>query len=75
MQIRMLKKDILPEQFEIFYEIMCEQYKKNKDVIIEVLTELSETKEQNYILSTGIYNLITRINYEKILEDFIKLEI
>jgi ubiquitin-protein ligase len=73
--MRMLKKEVLPDDFGIFYEIMCEQYKKNKGAIIEGLTDLSKSKDENTIISTGIYNLQARINYERLLEDFNKLDV
>ncbi len=73
--MRMLKKEVISEEFEIFYDIMCEKYKKNKDAIIDVLTSLSKSNDENTIISTGIYNLHARINYESLLDDFRKLDI
>lgn len=70
--LRMLKKDSLPSAYEIFYETMCEQYKKNKDVIIETLTDL---KDMDSIVSTGIYNMNVNINYAKLLVKFNMLDV
>jgi ubiquitin-protein ligase len=70
--LRMLKKDSLPSMYEIFYETMCEHYKKNKDVIIETLAGL---KDMEAIVSTGIYNMNVRINYTSLLAKFKLLEI
>ena len=69
---RMLKKEVLPKEFEIFYETMCIQYKKNKNAIIKVLTELKDT---NRIVSTGYANMNVQINYANLLKEFMSLDI
>ena len=59
---------------EMFEEEINKQYKKNKDLIKELIESNVKTEDDMYI-RTGIYNLKVEINWNNILEEFKKIKI
>ena len=56
---QMIDKAFLPTEFHIFYDEIIENFKKNYDKII-----LDVTGMENGRLSTGMYSLSIKMNYE-----------
>ena len=56
---QMIDKTFLPTEFHIFYDEIIENFKKNYDKII-----LDVTGKENGRLSTGMYSLSIKMNYE-----------
>ena len=59
---------------EMFEEDINKQYKKNKDLIKELIESNVKSEDDIYI-RTGIYNLKVEINWNNILEEFKKIKI
>jgi ubiquitin-conjugating enzyme E2 Z len=64
-----LKKDNIPEPFEIFYEDLKENIIKNSDKIIEIIKSKNKETSREFV---HIYNMETHINYENLEKKLIK---
>ena len=60
---KVLSKEILPKEFEMFYDTIVENYKKNYDKIIDSMGNL-----HNEIISTRTYNMSIKTHYKRLNE-------
>ena len=64
---RMIDKKFLPEEFHIFYDDIIENFQKNYNNII-----LDVTDKENGRLSSNMYNMSIKMNYDTLRESLIK---
>ena len=58
---KILSKEILPKEFEIFYDTIVENFKKNYDKIIDATENIN-----NEIISTRTYNMTIKTHYKRL---------
>ena len=58
---KILSKEILPKEFEIFYDTIVENYRKNYDKIINATENMN-----NEIISIRTYNLTVKTHYKRL---------
>lgn len=58
---KIMSKEYLPKEFEIFYDIIVENYKKNYEKIISSIRDA-----HNEVISTRTYNLTVRTHYNRL---------
>jgi len=64
----MITKKSLPLQFYGFYSIIKNHFDKNKKKILDNIDNLSNSNNDNRIISIRFYNMETHINYTKLKE-------
>lgn len=64
---KILSKKVLPNEFNIFYDEIVENFINNYGEIMKNLEDISN--KNNETITTGIYNLCIRPNYNKLKED------
>lgn len=64
------KKSVYPEEFEIFYPFLKENFEKNKDKVVAFLEKRSTIKE---VISTNMYSMTVEIDYNKLLTNMKKI--
>lgn len=69
---KMLTKESLPQQFEIFYDIIKERYIKNKFLILSFLQDNINKDKVNI---RCIYNMHIQLNYKSLLNKFNNLKL
>ena len=69
-----LDSEKLPINFEIFYPIICESYKKNKEKILESCkNKMNLDLKTNYHVS--LYNMVSSINYNHLYSEILNKNI
>ena len=58
---KILSKEFLPKEFEIFYDEIVENYKKNYNKIISATENMN-----NEIISTRTYNMSFKTHYKRL---------
>tara|TARA_B100000963_G_C22638067_1_gene678680 strand:+ start:6601 stop:7311 length:711 start_codon:yes stop_codon:yes gene_type:complete len=56
----------LPINYEIFYPIICENFKKNKKRILEICENKMKTNKINSVYHVNLYNMVSSINYTEL---------
>ena len=64
-------------KFDVFYPIMQEHFKKNYDKILDIIKQRKSEKNygEPYYVSTTMYMMQIRINYDKLYNKFVRIKI
>tara|TARA_B100000424_G_C22933176_1_gene496395 strand:+ start:1420 stop:2139 length:720 start_codon:yes stop_codon:yes gene_type:complete len=72
--IDLLNDKNLDNKFKIFKDKMIECFKKNNNDIFEIINSYKRSNSDEYIVSTGIYSMISKINYNNIYERYLEIK-
>lgn len=72
--IDLLNDKNLDSRFKIFKDKMIECFKKNNNEIFEIINNYKESNSDEYIVSTGIYSMNSKINYNNIYERYLEIK-
>lgn len=67
----MILKKSIPTHFEVFYDVMVENFLKNYDSIIDFVTE-KQKEDSTTTIVVGFYNFSVSANYKTVLAKLIK---
>lgn len=68
----MILKKSIPPHFEVFYDVMVENFLKNYNSIFDFVTEKEKEKEKEETIVIGFYNFLVSVNYKTVLAKLIK---
>ena len=66
----MITNEHIDNKFKIFNDQIIENYKKNKEEITKIITELVNKYDEEVSLYTGIYSMTIKICYNKLLTKY-----
>lgn len=75
MQMFQKKTGVYQEEFAMFYPYLRENFLKNKEKILEFLKERASDISRKENLTTGLYSMNVTIDYRKLLDSFLAIEL
>jgi hypothetical protein len=75
--IKMVNKDpqYYPADFEGFYPYVRENFEKNRESLLAFIEKKMKEYPQEEIVKTGLYNMMTSIDYKRVYEYLQKIEL